>query len=238
MQTKEFSLDIGGRKMTAIFSDLADQAHGSVMLKYGETVVLATACMSKEKEVGKGFFNLTVDYVERFYAAGAILGSRFMRREGKPSEEAILAGRIIDRTIRPLFSPHFKHAVQVIVTVLSVGDADPAVLSVNAVSLALMTSQIPWSGPVSATAIAKNSSGEIKINAPQQREILGTEEKSKYEFIICGKENNVTMIEAAATEASESEIEEALTKGMAEIKNIEDWQKKIIQEIGKEKHPI
>ena len=238
MQTKEFSLDIGGRKMTAIFSDLADQAHGSVMLKYGETVVLATACMSKEKEVGKGFFNLTVDYVERFYAAGAILGSRFMRREGKPSEEAILAGRIIDRTIRPLFSPHFKHAVQVILTVLSVGDADPAVLSVNAVSLALMTSQIPWSGPVSATAIAKNSSGEIKINAPQQREILGTEEKSKYEFIICGKENNVTMIEAAATEASESEIEEALTKGMAEIKNIEDWQKKIIQEIGKEKHPI
>ena len=90
MHKKEYSVEIGGKKLTAIFTDLAEQAQGSVMLKYGETIVLATACMSHDKQEGLGFFNLTVDYVEKFYAAGKILGSRFIRREGKPSEEAIL----------------------------------------------------------------------------------------------------------------------------------------------------
>src|SRR3990172_13223156 len=113
-------MEIGGRTMTAIFSDLADQAHGSVMLKYGETIVIATAVMTKDRQQGLGFFNLTVDYVEKFYAAGKILGSRFTRREGKPSNEAVLGSRVIDRTIRPLFEHSIKHAVQVIVTVLSV----------------------------------------------------------------------------------------------------------------------
>ena len=103
MHKKEFQVEIGGKMMTAIFTDLAEQAHGSVMLKYGETIVLATACMSKDKQAGLGFFNLTVDYIEKFYAAGKILGSRFVRREGKASEEAILAARVIDRTLRPLF---------------------------------------------------------------------------------------------------------------------------------------
>ena len=96
MHKKEYSVEIGGKKMIAVFSYLAEQAHGSVMLKYGETIVLATACMSKEKQKGLGYFNLTVDYVEKFYAAGKILGSRFNRREWKPSEDAILASRVID----------------------------------------------------------------------------------------------------------------------------------------------
>ena len=103
MQKKEYEVEIGGKKLTAIFSDLADQAHGSVMLKYGETIVLATACMSKDKQAGLGFFNLTVDYAEKFYATGKILGSQYIRREGKPSTEAVLASRVIDRTLRPLF---------------------------------------------------------------------------------------------------------------------------------------
>jgi len=238
MKTKEYSLDIGGRTMTAIFSDLADQAAGSVLLKYGETVVLATACMSAEKEAGRGFFNLTVDYVERFYAAGEILGSRFIRREGRPSEEAILAGRIIDRTLRPLFSKHFKHAVQVIVTVISLGDADPAVLGVNAASLALQTSPIPWAGPVGAVTVTGLPNGDIKINLPQQREVSVEDKKSKYELIVCGKEKKVTMIEAAALEISEKEIKEGLNSALVEIERIENWQKKIVAEIGKEKHPI
>src|SRR3989344_833846 len=137
MQKKEYSVEIGGRTMTAIFSDLAEQAYGSVILKYGETIVLATACMSKDSQKGLGFFNLTVDYAEKFYAAGKILGSRFVRREGKPSEEAVLACRVIDRTLRPLFDQSIRHAVQVIVTVLSVDDNDPTILAVNAASLAL-----------------------------------------------------------------------------------------------------
>src|SRR3989344_1537264 len=117
MQKKEYSVEIGGRTLTAEFTDLAEQAHGSVILKYGETIVLATACMSREAQASLGFFNLTVDYMEKFYAAGKILGSRFVRREGKPSEEAILASRGIDRTLRPLFDPSMRHAVQIIVTV-------------------------------------------------------------------------------------------------------------------------
>ncbi|HXK35409.1 MAG TPA: polyribonucleotide nucleotidyltransferase [Candidatus Paceibacterota bacterium] len=238
MKTKEYSLEVGGRKVTATFSDLADQAHGSVLLKYGETVVLATACMSKEREVGRGFFNLTVDYVERFYAAGEILGSRFMRREGRPSDDAVLASRIIDRTIRPLFNRHFKHAVQVIVTVLSVGDADPAVLAINAASLALATSQIPWGGPVGAVQITKTLTSEIKINLPQKREIPPDDVKVKYNLITCGKENKITMIEASATEAKEEEIEEGLQTALLEISKLENWQKKITAEIGVAKHPV
>src|SRR3989344_5806204 len=103
MQKREYTIEVGGKTLTASFTDLAEQAHGSVMLKYGETIVLATACMSKDRQEGLGFFNLTVDYMERFYASGKISGSRFVKREGKPSEDAILASRVIDRTLRPLF---------------------------------------------------------------------------------------------------------------------------------------
>jgi polyribonucleotide nucleotidyltransferase len=158
MQKKEYSVEIGGKKLTAIFSDLAEQAHGSVMLKYGETIVLATACMSKDKQAGLGFFNLTVDYAEKFYASGKILGSQYVRREGKPSTEAILASRVIDRTIRPLFDQNLRHAVQVIVTVVACDDNDPAMLAVNAASLALAVSNIPWKGPIGCVRIGKYDS--------------------------------------------------------------------------------
>src|SRR3990170_7105890 len=190
MQTKEYSINIGGRKMTAIFSDLVNQANGAVMLKYGETVVLATAVMSKEKMSGLGFFNLTVDYVEKFYAAGKILGSRFVRREGKPSDDAILSSRVIDRTIRPLFDHSIKHGVQIIVTVLSVDDNDPTMLAINAASLALITSNIPWAGPVSAIRFGKFN-GETVINPPfKQRE----EAKTGFDLLVCGKDKKINMI--------------------------------------------
>ena len=107
MNKKEYSVEIGGKTLTATFSDLADQAHGSVMLRCADTVVLATACMSKDKQKGLGFFNLTVDLVERFYAAGKILGSQFLHREGRPSIDAVLGSRIIDRTLRPLLTNPF-----------------------------------------------------------------------------------------------------------------------------------
>ncbi len=113
MRKKEYSVEIGGKTLIAMFTDLADQAQGSVILKYGETIVLATACMSHDKLAGLGYFNLTVDYIERFYASGKISGSKFVKREGKPSEDAILASRVIDRTLRPLFEQSIRHAVQV-----------------------------------------------------------------------------------------------------------------------------
>ena len=154
--------------MTAIFTDLAEQAHGSVMLKYGETIVLATACMSHDKQKGLGFFNLTVDYVERFYASGKISGSKFVKREGKPSEDAILTSRVIDRTLRPLFDQSIRHAVQIIVTVISVDDNDSTTLAVNAASLALAVSNIPWNGPIGCVRIGKYDTENLTINPSQK----------------------------------------------------------------------
>ncbi|MFZ2150017.1 MAG: polyribonucleotide nucleotidyltransferase [Minisyncoccia bacterium] len=236
MQKKEYSVEIGGKTMTALFTDLADQAHGSVILKYGETIVLATACMSKDSQAGLGFFNLTVDYAEKFYAAGKILGSRFVRREGKPSEEAILACRVIDRTLRPLFDQSIRHAVQVIVTVLSVDDNDPTILAVNAASLALSVSNIPWAGPVGCVRIGKYDDDTFKINPPQSLRLDDT--LYKFDLTVCGKNGNINMIEASAHQSNENELEEALKVASAEISKIEEFQKKIVAEIGKAKREI
>ena len=133
MQTKEYKVSVGGKEITAKFTDLANQANGSVLLSCEDTVVLATACMSKDGKNNPGFFNLTVEYMERYYAAGLILGGQYNKREGRPSDEAVLTSRIIDRTIRPFFESHIKNAVQVIVTVLSVGRTDPGILAINGV---------------------------------------------------------------------------------------------------------
>lgn len=236
MHKKEYSVEIGGKTMTAIFSDLAEQAHGSVILKYGETIVLATAVMSKDKQEGLGFFNLTVDYVEKFYAAGKILGSRFVRREGKPSEEAILASRVIDRTLRPLFDQSIRHAVQVIVTVLSVDDNDPTILAVNAASLALAVSNIPWNGPVGCVRIGKYNTEELTINPSQNLRLDDT--LYKYDLTVCGKDGNINMIEASAHQTKEDELEMALTRASEEITKLENFQKNIVKEIGKEKRVI
>ncbi len=236
MQKKEFSLEMGGRTLTATFTDLADQAHGSVLLKYGETIVMATACMSRDAQDGLGFFNLTVDYAERFYASGKILGSRFQRREGKPSDEAILVSRVIDRTLRPLFDQNIRHAVQVIVTVISVDDNDPTPLAINAASLALMVSNIPWAGPVGSVRVGKYSDETFQINALQnertENSIYG------YDLTVCGKNGNVNMIEAAARQIEESELVSALELAVKEIARLEEFQKQIQKEIGKEKRVI
>lgn len=237
MQKKEYSVEIGGKTLTAIFTDLAEQAHGSVMLKYGETIVLATACMSHDKQEGLGFFNLTVDYIEKFYAAGKILGSRFVRREGKASEEAILASRVIDRTLRPLFDQSIRHAVQIIVTVLSVDENDPTILAVNAASLALAVSNIPWGGPVGCVRIGKYDDNNLKIN-PAQNLRLDEDAEYKFDLTVCGKGGHINMIEASARQTKEEEIEEALKVASEEITKLENFQKKIVSEIGKEKRVI
>ena len=236
MQKKEHSVEIGGKNLTAIFTDLAEQAHGSVMLKYGETIVLATVCMSKDKQNGLGFFNLTVDYVEKFYAAGKILGSRFTRREGKPSEDAILASRVIDRTLRPLFDQSIRHAVQVIVTVISVDDNDPAILAVNAASLALAVSNIPWNGPVGCVRIGKYDNESLKINPSQK--LYEEDSQYKFDLTVCGKNGDINMIEASARQTPEGELEEALKRASEEISKLEEFQKNIVKKIGKEKRII
>lgn len=233
MHSKEYSVVIGGKTITAVFSNLAEQANGSVILKCEGTVVLATACISKGGEANRGFFNLTVEYMEKFYAAGLILGGQYNKREGRPSDEAILTARIIDRTIRPLFAHHIKNAVQVIVTVLSVGQADPGVLGVNAASLALATSDIPWAGPVGAVHVGRNKQGgEIALD-----QYIPNTGDNNYELdlTVCGKENNVVMIEAMAYEYDESKLGGALDMAMPAIATLEKWQKDIVAEIGKKK---
>ena len=135
-------MELAGKTLTAEFNDLTAHTNGSVMLRYGETVILVTAVMS-ERESSASYFPLSVEFEEKFYAAGQILGSRFMRREGKPSDEAVLSARIVDRTIRPLFDHSIRNDIQVVVTVLAVGEDDPDVLAVIGASLALSISDIP-----------------------------------------------------------------------------------------------
>ncbi len=232
MTKKEYSIEIGGKTLTAEFNDLADQSHGSVSLKYGNTVILATSVMGKNPKDGD-FFPLTVDYEERFYATGKILGSRFMRREGRPSTEAILSGRIVDRTIRPLFDQKIRNEVQVVVTTISIGEEDPDPISVIAASLALGTSDIPWNGPASAVRIAKK---EALIVNPLTKDREAVD--SSLDLIACGKDGMINMIEVGSKEVKEDLINEALALASSEIEKIQVWQKNIIKEIGKTKRQV
>lgn len=230
MNTKEYSMEVAGKTLKAIFSDLADQANGSVLISYGNTTLLVAVCMGKKEKDGD-FFPLTVDFEERFYAAGKILGSRFIRREGRPSDESILAGRVVDRTIRPLFDQHIRFDIQVVITAISLGEDDPDVLAVIGASLALATSNVPWNGPVSAVRIGKIGE-EYKINPTYvEREL----EEMTLELTACGKDGNINMIEVSSKEISNKTADEGLTLASKEIEKIQEWQKKIISEIGKPK---
>src|SRR3989338_23762 len=141
---KQFKTEFAGKPLILEFSRLADQTDASVLGKYGDTTVLATAVMSK-KDIEKDYFPLMVNYEEKFYAAGKILGSRFMRREGKSSDEAVLTGRLIDRTVRPLFNQVMRREIQLVVTVLTYdGENDPDFIGLLAASVALAISPIPW----------------------------------------------------------------------------------------------
>ena len=233
MKKKEYSLDIAGKPLLATFSDLAEQADGSVMLRYGDTVILATAVMSAKEKSGVDYLPLSVEYEERFYASGQILGSRFLRREGRPSDEAILSGRVVDRTIRPLFNNHIRNEIQVVITVLSLGVYDPDVLGVIGASLALGMSDIPWNGPVNAIRIGKKKGDErLEINPTYIfREEIGYEA----DLTICGKDGLVNMIEVGGLEVSEKIISDGMKKAIEEIEKIQMWQKQIISEIGKPK---
>ena len=237
MHKEIYEMEIGGKKLIAEFNDLADQADGSVMVRYGNTTVLATAVMSNKKREGGDFFPLTVDYEERFYAAGQILGSRFMRREGRPSDEAILSGRIVDRTIRPLFDGRIRQDVQVVLTVLSIDKDEPDVLAVNAASLALATSDIPWDGPVSAIRVARQNG--IWVTLPPFKVAEGHDVvEGDCELVICGKDGNVNMIEMSGEENDEVVVMAGLAYASEQIEKIQTFQKDIIAKRGKAKRVI
>ena len=232
MQKKTFSMELAGKTLTAEFNDLTAHTNGSVMLRYGETVILVTAVMSSRESMAN-YFPLSVEFEEKFYAAGQILGSRFQRREGRPSDEAVLSARIVDRTIRPLFNQQIRKDIQVVVTVLAVGEDDPDVLGVIGSSLALAVSDIPWNGPVGAVRIARTKeTGEVVLNPTY---IQRTEGLLDVEVLACGKDGTINMIETAATEINEKEIMDMLKTAATVHKEIEAFQAKIVAEIGKQK---
>jgi len=234
MQTKEYTATIGGKTLTATFTDLANQADGSVILRYGNTTVLATAVMSEKSKESLGYFPLTVDYEEKFYAAGVILGSRFVRREGRPTDTAILSGRVVDRTIRPLFDQRIRNEVHVVTTVLSIDEDDPDVLSVIAASIALGTSDIPWRGPVSAVRIGKFN-GDFVVNPTYS---IRKDKEASLDLLACGKDGDINMIEVSSNEHEEQSLSKALTEASKVIEEIQVFQNKIISEVGKEKRVI
>lgn len=232
MQKKTFEVAIAGKTLTAEFTDLTNQANGSVILRMGETAILVTAVMSARTS-NMPYFPLSVEFEEKFYAAGQMLGSRFMRREGRPSDEAVLSARIIDRTIRPLFDQSMRNDIQVVTTVLAMGEDDPDVMAVIGASLALAVSDIPWAGPVGAVRIGQHKeTGEIIVNPTY---VQRAEEELSFEVLACGKDTNINMIETAAYEVSEADILAVFEASVAIHQTLEAWQKEIVAEIGKEK---
>lgn len=236
MEKKTYSIDIEGKTLTAQFTNLANQAHGSVLLGMGETVVLVTAVMSTRPAENMSYFPLSVEFEEKFYATGQILGSRFQRREGRPSDGAVLSARVVDRTIRPNFNHGIRNEVQVIVSVLSAGEDDPDVLGIIGASLALTTSDIPWDGPMSAVRIGKRrDTGELVINPLYSEREEGL---LSYEILACGKDGSINMIETMGFEIQEVEVVKALERAVSLNTTIEEFQKKIITEIGKTKREV
>jgi len=233
MQTQTFITDFAGKTLTAEITDLAGQANGSVIMRYGETVVLVTAVMSRSEQPNLPYFPLSVEFEEKFYAAGAILGSRFMRREGKPSDEAILSARIIDRTIRPLFNHQLRNDIQIVVSVLAVGEDDPDIIAVIGTSLALSISDIPWAGPVGVVRIARNlETGTLMINPTYPKRENGTLE---FEVLACGQQGTINMIETAAQSAAEEDILAVLEAATLFHGPLEEWQRSIAAVVGKPK---
>lgn len=236
MEKKSYTIDLEGKTLTATFTNLVNQAHGSVMVGMGETVVLVTAVMSKHTAGNMAYFPLSVEFEERFYATGQILGSRFQRREGRPSDGAVLSARIVDRTIRPLFNHGIRNEVQVVVTVLSAGEDDPDVLGVIGASLALGVSDIPWDGPIGAVRIGKRKdTGAIVLNPMYTEREAGI---LTYEVLACGKDNTINMIETAGFEISEGEVVHALEQAVTLIAKLQEFQSTIIREIGKTKRDV
>ena len=230
MQEQKWSLQIGGRVLEFSTGLLAGQANGAVRAQYGDTVVLATAVIGKNPSNISGYFPLLVDYEERYYAAGKIKGSRFVKREGRPSDDAVLTGRAVDRTIRPLFNARMRNDVQVVVTTLSFdGENDPDTIGMIAASAALALSDIPWNGPIGAVRVGRIE-GNFILNP-----VNGERAESEFDLLIAGTNEKVNMMEVSAKEVPESVMTDAFAFGFEAIKKIADFIKSIQKEIGKEK---
>ena len=226
-----FTIDWAGRQLTVETGQLAKQANGAVLVRYGDTAVLSSATASKEPKP-LDFFPLTVNYEERLYAVGKIPGG-FIKREGRPSEKAILASRLIDRPIRPLFADGFRNEVQVISIVMSVDqDCSSEMAAMFGSSLALCVSDIPFEGPIAGVTVGRVD-GKLIIN-PNVEQL----EQSDINLVVAGTKDAINMVEAGADEVPEETMLEAIMYGHQEIKRLIEFQEEIVKAVGKEKIDI
>ncbi|MBI2003177.1 MAG: polyribonucleotide nucleotidyltransferase [Candidatus Wildermuthbacteria bacterium] len=237
MEPQQFSLKTGDKEISLTLNNWTEQANGSAIVRMGDTTALVTAVMGKNESPSLGYFPLMVDYEERFYAAGRILGSRYMRREGRPADEAIITARVIDRAIRPLFAQTMRKEVQVITTCLAWdGEHDPDVLGLFGASVALSLSDIPWAGPLGAARVGRIG-GQFILN-PTYKE----REQSDIDFIVAGVQDGgnflVNMIEASGKEASESVFGDALAFAEPFLKEMVAFQRDMQARLGKQKAPL
>ena len=227
-----YQLSVGGKPLTIETGELAEQANGAVILRYGDSMLLVTVCAAPKVREGIDFLPLTVDYEERLYAAGKIPGS-FFRREGRPSQDAILTGRLTDRPLRPLFPKGLRNEVQIVITVLSVDHENPPeMLSIIGASAALCNSDIPFGGPVGATRVGYLD-GEYVIN-PTYAQL----ELSKLDLVMAGTRDAVMMVEAGASEVSEEVILEAIRRGQEVNQEIVTLEEQMAAEVGKAKMAV
>ena len=232
MAKQEFHLDFCGRGITVETGEIAKQADGSVIIRYGDTVTLSTACASNQAKEGIDFFPLTVSFEEKLYSVGKIPGG-FLRREGRPSEHATLTARMIDRPIRPLFAEGFRNEVQVVNTVLSVDqDASPEMAAMFGASLALCISDIPFNGPIAGCKVGRIN-GELVANPT-----VAQMEESDIDLTVAGTAQALNMVEAGAKEVSEEDMLAALMFGHEQIKKLCAFQEEIVAACGKEKREI
>ena len=226
---KIFTMDLAGRELSVEIGKIAQLASGSAILRYGETMVMVNVSKSAQPRDGVDFFPLSVDYEEKLYSVGKIPGG-FLKREGKPSEKAILTSRLIDRPIRPLFPKTFRNDVQVVATVLSVDqDCTPDIVSMIGSSVALSISEIPFNGPTGSVCIGLVD-GALVVNPTAEER-----EKSSLHLVVSGTKEAVMMVEAGADEVPESLMLEAILKAHEEIKKIVEFIEQIQAEVGKEK---
>lgn len=232
MAKQEFHLDFCGRGITVETGEIAKQADGAVIIRYGDTVTLSTACASNQAKEGIDFFPLTVSFEEKLYSVGKIPGG-FLRREGRPSEHATLTARMIDRPIRPLFAEGFRNEVQVVNTVLSVDqDASPEMAAMFGASLALCISDIPFNGPIAGCKVGRIN-GELVANPT-----VAQMEESDIDLTVAGTAQALNMVEAGAKEVSEEDMLAALMFGHEQIKKLCAFQEEIVAACGKEKRKI
>ncbi len=235
LDIKSWSLEWGGRTLTIETGRFALQSTRSVTVRYGDTVIMGTVVKSANVRPGLDYFPLMVDFEEKLYAAGKIKGSRFIKREGRPSDESIVMGRLVDRSIRPLFDDRIRNDVQVVVTPLAIdGENDAAIVGLIAACAVLTISSIPWKGPIAAARIGLSKEGEFILNATKSQ----LEDNGTLDLVVAGTKEKLVMAEAGASEVPEEQMLKAIKWGMEQTQLVVDFLQKIQAEAGAVKEVV